>query len=142
MFSNSFDSFSILPKMFPGSLCLYPSAHGDVNIESSSLNFMIKVDNGDGLVAHSAQVPPQSTQLLISKLGIMIVPLSINLSTSHQILSCNNQSERSGFGHVLSPKWYHEAFELPTPTLPAALQPRSLNSLPLYPNNVILAKSI
>ena len=39
------------------------------------------MDNGHDMVAHSAQVPLCSTQLLISKLGIITVPLSVNLST-------------------------------------------------------------
>ena len=37
------------------------------------------MDNGHGPVAHSAWVPPYSTQSLTSKLETMIVPLLINL---------------------------------------------------------------
>ena len=50
-------------------------------LESSNLNYRIKTYNGNGPVAHSAQVPPYSTQSLISTLGIMIVSLLVNLST-------------------------------------------------------------
>ena len=39
------------------------------------------MDNGHGLMAHFTWVPPYSTQLLISKVGIVIVLLTINLST-------------------------------------------------------------
>ena len=50
-------------------------------LESSNLNYRIKTYNSHGPVAHSAQVPPYSTQSLISTLGTMIVPLLVNLST-------------------------------------------------------------
>ena len=99
-----------LAKLPPSSLHSMARVSGSDKLESSNLNCRIKVDNGHGPVAHSAQVPPYSTQLLISKLGIMIVSSLINLSTSHWIFSHHNQSERLGIGHVLSPPCYHDAF--------------------------------
>ena len=76
-------------------------------------------------MAHSAQVPAYSTQLLILKIGIVIVPL-IDLSTlvesSHITIN-----EDDVFGHVLSPPWYHGMsfplyVGLLTSALPAVLQ--------------------
>ena len=84
-------------------------AMAKISRSDTNLNCMIKADNGHGLVDYSAWVPLYSTQLLISKLGIMIVLLSINLGTSCWIPSCYNQSERLGFGCVLSPPWHHDA---------------------------------
>ena len=69
----------------------------------------MKMDNGHGPVAHSAQVPPYSTQLLISKIRnydchkLMALGLSLNPLTPQSI-------KRLRFGHVLSPTWYHDEF--------------------------------
>ena len=110
---------------------------------------MIKTDNGHGSVAHSSQVPPYSTLILILKLEIMIVlliDLSTFVDTTHIII---NQRD-CVFGCALSPLQYHEvSFPLyigpPTSTLPAVLSmhacmlatsAESFNSLPLDPNNV------
>ena len=62
-------------------------------------NFRAKADNGHGLVAHSAQVPLNSTQLQISKLGIN-VPLLINLSFLMNALM-QNQTRKIVFDHEL-----------------------------------------
>ena len=68
-----------------------------------SANLQEKMDNGHGLVAHSAQVPPYSTQLLISKLGIMFVPLLIDLN----VLIKSSQVTINQKDHVLVVYLYH-----------------------------------
>ena len=69
-----------LEKMSPLLLLMIARVSGSDKL-GYILYYSVKADNGNGLVAQSAQVPPYSTQLLISKLGIMMVPWSINLST-------------------------------------------------------------
>ena len=78
---------------------------GSDKVINSYLICKIKVDNGHGPVAHSAWVPPFSIQLLISKLGIMIL-LLIDLSTSVQFSHITINQKDCVFGHVLSPSWY------------------------------------
>ena len=97
----------------PAKMCrndeYYIPAQDAESLISSKLICRIKVGNDHGLVAHSAQVPLCSTQLLISKLEIMIVAsikLSAVLESSHVTI---NQKDHF-FGHVLSPPWYLNAF--------------------------------
>ena len=72
---------------------------------------MIKTDNGHGPLAHSPQMPLYSTLFLISKLGIMIVPL-INLRALVNTTHVTIKQKDWVFGHGLSPLWYHDALFL------------------------------
>ena len=97
-----------LAKIPPSSLLTMARDSGSDKLVNSNLIYRIKVDNGHGLVAHSARVPPYSTQLLISKLAIIIVPL-IDLSSIVESTHTTINQTDCVFGHVLSPPWYCEA---------------------------------
>ena len=98
-----------LAKMPSSSLLTMARVHGSDKLVSSNLICRIKVGNDHGQVTHSAWVPSYSTQLLISKLEIMIV-WSIDLSTLVKSSHITIHQKDHVFGHVLSPPWYHDAF--------------------------------
>ena len=112
------------------------------------LLFMIKVDIGHGMVAHSPWVPPYSTLFLISKLGIMIVQL-IDLSAVIDTTCVTIDRKRRVFGHVSSPllvPWCVILYvrrtssiyftSCPFDACKLATSVGSLNSLSLAPNDV------
>ena len=94
-------------------------------VASSILSYRVKTDNGHGLIAHSSQVPPYLTQLLIWKLGIMIVPSSINLKLLSNLLK-QQPTERPWFLCIFTTMvpWHMllSYIGLPTSTSQAAIQ--------------------
>ena len=90
-----------LEKTPPSSLLVMGRFAGSDKQVNYNIICRIKADNGHGPVAHSARMPPYSTQLLISKLEIMIV-LSINLNALIESSHITINQKDCVFGHVLT----------------------------------------
>ena len=93
------------------------------------------MDNDHGPMDHSPKVPLYSTLFLLSKLGIMIIPL-FNLSLLIETTHITINKKDWVFGHLSSTPWYCDASFLSyigpqTFTLQAALFMHAC--LPLLP---------